>query len=343
MNRMKTVIGLRRDGLGARLMTIANGLRLARLLDVPFCFAWISDKALANIEREEIDYSIPFPDDTLNIPIFDSSAMAEAGARFGTIDDCLLYSEPYSLFADSASAMISRSEVSSADAVLCSCAHFQRFDDEPYMEARSSLSNAFGAVYPNARIALRAAGFLANHDLRSALGVHVRRGDLLEHPIGGPHRNRVVDLPRYFRLIDRIGESRPLFLCTEASDVIEAFHARYPGRVTTFPATSWDRSSPAAVADAFAEILLLSETATIIAGNSAFSRAAAGRGMKPLLMLREVDVAENDLVAANELLHFGHLDHAALLLDGRPERPDDERGRAAKAKLERLQAARRAG
>ena len=178
-----------------------------------------------------------------------------------------------------AQALRRRALLAGADVLFCGYPEVQRLDDEvDSPELHGGLAAALRFLAPAPALADRIRDFTASNDLAAAVGVHVRRGDIVTNE---RHRDRMIELDRYFAVLDAVAGDDPLFLCTEDQPVVDAFLARYPGRVLRYAARSWVRHERTAAEDALIEMMLLSATRYIIAGESAFSRFAAARSLIP--------------------------------------------------------------
>jgi hypothetical protein len=268
---MRAVVVYRADGLGSRLMAFGNGLRMARVLGVPCYWTWNERQRVGGIDDlgRLLDMQRLGPDVRI-LPLFD--ALKEIG--------------PARLCSDGIKGVVSREAVAGADVLLCGITQLQRLSDETLSPGlRRGFAAAISCIAPTPMLVDRARRFAAAHDLRSAVGVHVRRGDLIGHK-AERERIRLIELDRYFVVLDAVAPDAPLFLCTEDQSAIDAFRARYPSRVFRYPTHSWSRDDEAAVGDALIEMFLLSATKFIVAGPSAFSRFAAARRAIPLVLLQ---------------------------------------------------------
>jgi hypothetical protein len=279
---IRAVVVSRTDGLGARLIAFGNGIRIARALGVPCHLAWNEADQVGGLDASRLFALDDLP----------------PGITFARMPHILREIEAGRIAFDRAMRVIPRSILDGTEVLLCGHHWFQRFDDEPDTPAlRQDFAAALRSIPPARAIAARIEAFAARHDLGPAVGVHVRRGDIVGHP-SEIHRNRVVDLERYYAVLDAVATEARLFLCTEDPAVIEAFSARYPGRVFGFPTSSYDRQDGSAAEDAMTELTLLGETRFIVAGRSAFSRCAAARNARPLILLENKDSFERSLEIA---------------------------------------------
>jgi hypothetical protein len=289
---MRAVVVYRIDGLGGRLLALGNGIRMARVLGVPCYWAWGSFQHVAGVEN---------PRWLLDAP------RLEAAVTIGSLTRALRQSGAKHILYDRAADVIERAELAEADVLLCGIGRVQRLSDEADgARLRRDLAAALSAVAMAPALHQRALAFAARHDLRPAVGVHVRRGDLIGYPIER-ERRRLVGLDRYFAVLDEVAGDAPLFLCTEDREVIEAFEARYPGRILRYPTRSWDRGDREALAEALIEMFLLSATRFIVGGLSAFSRFAAARRAIPLAVLHEGHSLERSVEIATAVARTARL------------------------------------
>lgn len=124
-----------------------------------------------------------------------------------------------------------------------------------------------------------------------AVGVHVRRGDLIDHrnPV---HRARLVPLDQYWPHLDALRDDERIFLATDDRGVVRAMRRRYGCRLIHSGAGGFSRRSRHDLQAAFAEILLLARCRRIVAGPSNFCRAASVIGGVPLTILPPSQVTE---------------------------------------------------
>ncbi len=289
---MRGVIAYRMDGLGGRLMALGNGIRIARVLGVPCYFAWESFEHVAGVtdprrllDAERLDAAVKTGKLTFGFREFDARRILYDGAKD----------------------VIDEAELAGADVLLCGLGRVQRLSGEAdSLRLRGDLAAAMRAIALAPALSRQALAFAARHDPRPAIGVHVRRGDLVHYPVER-ERRRIVGLERYFAALDAVIGDAPLFLCTEDPKVIEAFDGRYPGRVLHYPTRSWDRDDPEALAEALIEMFLLSTTRFIVGGPSAFSRFAAARAAIPLAVLSESMSVERCIAIATSVARTAEL------------------------------------
>ncbi len=264
-------------------MAFGNGLRMARILGVPCYWTWNERTRVGGVEHmgDLFDVGKLGPDVQV-LPFF--KALTAIG--------------PARLCSDGAKGVVSLEAIAGADVLLCCNGNIQCLGDEELSPAlRRGFAAATSCIVPAPALAEKARQFAAAHDLRSAVGVHVRRGDLAGHRVER-ERIRLIGLDRYFAALDVVAADAPLFLCTEDHSVIAAFQARYPGRVFRYPTRSWVRDDATAIRDAVIEMFLLSATKFIVAGPSAFSRFAAARSMLPLVVLENGHSMEESIELA---------------------------------------------
>lgn len=103
--------------------------------------------------------------------------------------------------------------------------------------------------------------------IEQRVGVHVRRGDVEDF--------RCTPISRYFEKIENNYAGAPLFVTSDDEEVLQAFERRYGNQLAIYPSRSRVRTEPVAVQDALIELLLLSRTRVILAGQSSFSEVAA--------------------------------------------------------------------
>lgn len=287
---MRAVVVYRQDGLGSRLMAFGNGLRLARALAVPCYLAWNEWHRVGGISHLG--------------HLLDRQRMTE-NIRVRRLDQGLREIYPSRMFYAGSEDVLDREAVAGSDVLFCVRPRMQRLSDETdSRRVALDFAAAASCLLPSPALADRARAFAAGRSLRTAVGVHVRRGDLAGHPLE-IERVRLIGLDRYFAVLDAVAADAPLFLCTEDQSVIEAFRAKYSSRAFWYPTKSWERGEREATEDALIEIFLLSATRFIVAGPSAFSRFAAARKAIPLLELENdrslaqtVDAATAALQAA---------------------------------------------
>ena len=267
-NLIRAVVVYRHDGLGCRLMSLGNGLRIARRLGVQCYMAWNERDRIGGIGNLGILLDVP--------------AMAPEVIVL-TLAQALRELSPAHIAYDRHKSVVRGESLTDADVFLCGYPELQRFDDEvDSPELRNSLADALRLLAPAPALAKRIRDFTSQHDLAAAVGVHVRRGDIVTNE---RYRGRIIELDRYFAVLDAVAPDEPLFLCTEDQPVVEAFLARYPGRVMRYATRSWKRGERAAAEDALIEMMLLSGTRYIIGGQSAFSRFAAARNLIPFALM----------------------------------------------------------
>ena len=267
-------------------MALGNGIRIARVLGVPCYYAWESIQYISGVDDPR--------------RLLDARRLGAAVTIGGLTDGLRQFAAKRVLY-DRAADIVDRADVAEADVLLCGLGRVQRLSDEvDSPRLRLDLARAMNAIRPAPALHRRALAFAAQHDPRRAVGVHVRRGDLAGYPVER-ERRRLVGLQRYFAALDAVIGDAPLFLCTEDPSVIEAFDARYPGRLLRYPTRSWDRDDPEALADALVEMFLLSITRFIVGGPSAFSRFAAARSATPLAVLYEQLTVERCVEVATEV------------------------------------------
>lgn len=320
--RIAAVLAYRHDGFGARLMCLGNGIRFAKEFGCGFGFIWSRGPCIADIQKPK--------------ELFDVKAMAEKGVNFTNFANELSRSaDARVIFNAGFRNTINMAEVPPGSTLLITCHRTLRTHGESDMVARKALSAALKLVVPTSVIAERISAFVRSHDLGSAIGVHVRRGDIVNSGILR-HTFRVIELARYFAMVDVNRTSDEIFLCTEDASVIDAFEARYPKRVIRFPTRSWCRDDKNAVEDAFIEIAALSRTSFVIAGKSAFNRAATGLGFIPLLTITNTESGDplNFANAAEEFKKFGMLERTALNLAACQSPPEADRLTATRKGLE---------
>lgn len=280
---MRAVFVYRQDGLGNRLMAFGNGLRLARVLEVPCYLAWNEWHRVGGISRigdlldvEEMPASVTPCRFDQGLRELRPSRMAYAGHRD----------------------VIDREVVAGSDLLLCARPRMQRLSYEPDSPLLArDFAEAANCLAPAPLLADRAHAFAVRHDLAAAVGVHVRRGDLADHR-SEAERIRLIGLDRYFAVLDAVAPAGPFFLCTEDQTVIEAFHDRYPARVLCYPTGSWARGDREATGDALIEMFLLGATRFVVGGPSGFSRFAAARTAIPLVVLENGESPQQSIALA---------------------------------------------
>jgi hypothetical protein len=280
---MRAIVVYRQDGLGSRLMAFGNGLRLARVLGVPCHLVWTEAHRIGRISQFG--------------QLLDESRLT-SNVSAGRLDEILGQLRPSRMMYADDGDILDREAVAGSDVLFCVSSRMQRLDDEVRSPA---LARGFAAaakcLMPVPPLVARARAFGARYDLRAAIGVHVRRGDLVDNRIERD-RLRLIGLDHYFSVLDAISARRPLFLCTEDLAVVDAFRARYPGRVLRYPTTSWTRADRQAAASALIEMFLLGATRLVVAGPSAFSRFAAARRPIPLVVLKNGDSPKESIAQA---------------------------------------------
>jgi len=134
----------------------------------------------------------------------------------------------------------------------------------------------FMTLQPHPRVLALAARLPWGEATGEAMGIHVRRGDLLDNN-KEVHRARAIDLDSYFLALEPY-PNHPILLATDGSGVIDTFRNRYGRRVYVLPKPWWIGHSRQFCGDlryALAEIVALSRCRAIVSGPSNFSRAAA--------------------------------------------------------------------
>ncbi|MDH4285964.1 MAG: hypothetical protein OEV26_00880, partial [Gallionella sp.] len=146
----------------------------------------------------------------------------------------------------------------------------------------------FSGLKLNSQVEKMLGRFCRQNELTNAVGVHVRRGDLIVDP-NAIHRERAIELDEYFTALEK-HPGCPIFLATDSRKVISAFRKNYGQRLLSahggiFFLSGFSRQSRRDVQYAFYELLLLSRCKSILAGPSNFSTAAALLGGKELQIL----------------------------------------------------------
>lgn len=285
------VYGLRHDGMGSRLACMLNGIRWAEHFEAPYTFTWIVRPDAANVASPSV--------------FFDVEWMAERDARFGSPIELLLSQAGGGLFySDGFGQALDMDAASKASKWIISCSHLSHAKGESHTATRRAISDAFQRrVRFSAEIIDKVNAFTRATQLEGAIGVHVRRGDIVNH-----HRkidqDRAIPPARYFEVIDLLPYSAPVFLCTEDHEVQKEFLDHYGARLVLPPTQSWDRRSATDALDAVVDIALLSRCFFIVGGMSAFNRAAAYMHNRPLAVIGH-DTKRNFLISANACSQSG--------------------------------------
>ncbi len=303
---------------------MGNGIRLAQHFGCDYRFVWERRADVADISNPAY--------------LFDVEAMLAQRVAFTEFNQ-QFFQGAQIYYHDGCRAVIDRPLLeSTATAIICGCGHFQRLSNENLFEARIGLRKALRSVVPSQEISDAIAKFARQGNLSSAVGIHVRRGDIVSHSLD-VNRQRAIALDEYFFMIDTlVGKGDSLFLCAEDADVISEFERRYPGRIFYYQTSTWDRRDKNGVLQAFIEILLLGETRFITGGLSAFNRAASALGLRPLLTIENLAQGDpkNLLLAASEFLNFDMIDQAEVALAAAPAARETEQGRRVLKRLARL-------
>lgn len=115
-----------------------------------------------------------------------------------------------------------------------------------------------------------------------ATGFHIRRTDNTVSITESPIEAFITEAENEFAL----HPGRKIYLATDDNEVKHLFHARFPGKTVTTPATA-DRRSLSGMRHALTEMLVLAGCARIIGSfYSSYSEAAAILGDTPLRQLR---------------------------------------------------------
>ena len=182
------------------------------------------------------------------------------------------------------------SEIDPSHDIVFSSMNYVSMDRQPYPSMREEMSRLAACVLPSEGVASIVREHSRSPDLANAVGIHVRRGDLL---VAGPaNRARIVEMEDYFRHIDMLFPNEDLFVCAEDLEIVRSFEARYGERVIPGVSRGFNRDSQFDLMQAYADIILLSRCAVVLGGVSAFNRAAAVIGGKPLLQIRSGAEAE---------------------------------------------------
>ncbi|MEL7116502.1 MAG: hypothetical protein AAGP08_13115, partial [Pseudomonadota bacterium] len=136
-------------------------------------------------------------------------------------------------------------------------------------------------------------------DLKNAVSVHIRRGDMIwanygiqkvgrvpGHPItkslARVFAYRYAPTPTYYRAISGLPEDQSLVLFSDDTEVREAFFERYKDRVLDVHAML-DQSDFSRAQRDFVEFLLMTRTKQVLSSESAFSAYAAELGGSSLI------------------------------------------------------------
>ena len=319
-----SIYGIRHDGMGGRLAAMLNGVRLAELYGTSYTFAWVQNLQAANIKSPSL--------------FFDIAKMASAKAHFCEPNDIFTTDAGGELlYSDNFAPRLKKSLVSSATKLVISCSHLSRFEHESEADVRAAMAGAFARrIHFTQAIEDKVAAIAACGALKTAIGVHVRRGDLLTSRIQA-NRERAISLERYFEVLELLSKEAPMFLCTEDAEVQAEMVRRYGDRIILPTTRSWDRKSADAAVEAVVEILALSRCQMIVGGISAFNRVGAFIGNRPLITLGNSQNERNFVVAGNTLLQSGLPMMAEPFLRAVTERaPESPYLYAMKIELERL-------
>ena len=237
--------------MGGRLGSILNALRLAQRTGAEFSLFWQAHKSAANVADPGF--------------FFDLRAMAGLGARFMDIVGFL--GQPQgggAVYFDSNIPRI-KPEALELETWVIGSAHASMLPGERGPEIRAGLASACAQMLRFAPQVLEAIDrYPALEALPDMIGVHVRRGDIVDNP-NSVHRNRVIPEGDYFRVIDTAFADKDIFLCTETDEVVAEFRARYGSRVVLPQTEGWDRASPELTRQAVAEMALLARCGAILA------------------------------------------------------------------------------
>ncbi len=259
------VLGFRPDGLGARVVNIATGLYLARRLGRQFRYWWIHNGDVANATTWRYVF-----DDAKDPRL----AMSEY------IWDFFTGRPPMNSFIISQGMTLNEDSFTPESNIVFTWHYWLRFGSDTYAEMRAGLRQAAALMPPSRNVQAAIDAAPVETDLSRAIGVHVRRGDLIG---GGPaNETRIIATEDYFRFLDAYFPDEDIFLCTEDVAIIEEFRQRYGRRVHAGVSKGFNRGSVADLQQAYADMVLMSRCRAILGGLSAFNRAAAALGGQPL-------------------------------------------------------------
>ena len=119
-------------------------------------------------------------------------------------------------------------------------------------------------------------------ELDNIVGVHVRRGDLIDHK-EKIQRNRIVPNFKYFNYLDK-KNIKKIFLCSDSESVFDDFKKKY--KIIKFESKVLNRDTKIGIQYSLVDIILLSRCKYIIGGRSGFSQIASIVGNKKLIRLK---------------------------------------------------------
>ncbi len=116
----------------------------------------------------------------------------------------------------------------------------------------------------------RLADFVEENNIKDRIGLHIRRGDLLEHT-DSYNLSRKIEIDQFIEIYNNTTDK--VFVCSEDVDIHKLF-PNYSDRIVRHNPSSSDRGKEGTI-EGFKDLLILSYCKKIYGGISAFSLAAS--------------------------------------------------------------------
>ncbi len=268
MARVKFVIANRFDGLGGRLITLLLSLGLAEQIGARCLLHWPNTWDLSG-------RSLPW---LFGGPLLEPFLSETTGHRIAGLD-LLRHDGLTALRLIGHQDQLEADDLERFDAICLRSASPAAIATLPGFDVaavKRACADQFRRLPLHPAVAERIARYPHLSELAGAIGVQVRRGDLLRHQ-SAVHRTRMIDLERYFSALERHGE-RAIFLASDSPAVVRQFRRHFGPRLLTLPRHWWvgySRNGRRDLQQALCELLLLARCPHIVAGPSNFPRAAA--------------------------------------------------------------------
>jgi hypothetical protein len=138
-----------------------------------------------------------------------------------------------------------------------------KFSDIPE-EVKRNIIEYLKKLEPLKSIKKELNSFQKKYNLKSMVGVHIRRGDFADRPTSpGKVSSDEKFIERMNELIKEKPETR-FFLCTDSKEMEEKLETIFPGKIIKFTKTSLKRTDVRATQEGLIDLLLLSKTKQIL-------------------------------------------------------------------------------
>ncbi len=286
----KQIIGIRKDGLGGRLISFILALNLSKKLSCKYGYIWLENKAcestFSDLFSLSCDSEITIYQRFDELKSVAKNSIGYLGVRRNFICESI-DSLRTSMILDNKDQNSATEEIKERDKLTiietCEVVVVKPSFETEFTATAEELNPGYfnKVVKPQDEIMQMKDNFLNCVGRDNLVGVHVRRGDIISKKL----QKKFVSLEAHIKQMNIFLQDNPqnrFFVSTDSNEVICELKKVFPNKIVHFLNNDYTRTA-AGIRAALIDLLILSECSIIQGGKSQFCLAASILGGKKLV------------------------------------------------------------